>query len=133
MSARIRLAEAAIVRIEELDGEDWVRDDTLERVRGLYDYRRRRFGAIEDGDGEQYEERSGAYIRLMYELFDAQREELIGMRNRRRDLRRGAAAGGARAGPRGVAAAVACGRASQIRRAPVRLAAYSRAAASSAR
>ena len=29
--------------IEEL-GEDWVRDDTLERVRGLYDYRRRRFG-----------------------------------------------------------------------------------------
>ena len=26
-------------------GEDWVREDTLERVRGMYDYRRRRFGA----------------------------------------------------------------------------------------
>ena len=30
----------------------------------------------------EYEERTGAYIRLMYELFDAQREELIGLRNR---------------------------------------------------
>jgi monovalent cation/hydrogen antiporter len=81
VSARIRIAEAAITRTEELDGEDWVRSDTLERVRGLYDYRRRRFGAREDGDSE-YEERSGAYIRLMYELFDAQREELISLRNR---------------------------------------------------
>ncbi len=50
-------------------------------MRALYDYRRRRFGAIGDGDGSEYEERSGAYIRLMYELFDAQREALVGMRN----------------------------------------------------
>jgi CPA1 family monovalent cation:H+ antiporter len=82
VSARIRLAEAAISRAEELDGEDWVRSDTIERVRGLYEYRRRRFGAVSDGDGEEYEERTGAYIRLMYELFDAQREALISLRNR---------------------------------------------------
>ena len=82
LAARIRLAEAAIARAEELEGADWLRSDTLERVRGLYDYRRRRFGAREDGDGDVYEERSGNYIRLMYELFDAQREELIGLRNR---------------------------------------------------
>jgi monovalent cation/hydrogen antiporter len=82
VAARVSLAEAAITRVEELNGEDWVREDTLERVRALYDYRRRRFGAIGDGDGREYEERSGAYIRLMYELFDAQREELIGLRNR---------------------------------------------------
>ncbi len=82
VAARVRLAEAAVARVEELSGADWVRDDTLERVRGLYDYRRRRFTAIGDGDGEDYEERSSAYIRLMYELFDAQREELIGLRNR---------------------------------------------------
>jgi CPA1 family monovalent cation:H+ antiporter len=81
VEARVRVAEAAIARTEELDGQDWVRDDTLERVRGLYDYRRRRFGAIGDGDGAEYEERSGAYIRLMYELFDAQREALVRMRN----------------------------------------------------
>jgi CPA1 family monovalent cation:H+ antiporter len=83
VAARIRVAEAAIARVEELGGEDWVRPDTLDRVRGLYDYRRRRFNALsDDGDGEEYEERSNAYMRLMYELFDAQREELIGLRNR---------------------------------------------------
>jgi monovalent cation/hydrogen antiporter len=82
VAARVRLAEAALARIEELTEEEWARPDTLERVRGMYDYRRRRFAAREDGDGDQYEERTGAYQRVMYELFDAQREELIGMRNR---------------------------------------------------
>jgi monovalent cation/hydrogen antiporter len=82
VTARIRLAEAALARIEELTEADWARPDTLERVRGMYDYRRRRFAARGDGDGDSYEERTGAYQRLMYELFDAQRDELIGMRNR---------------------------------------------------
>jgi monovalent cation/hydrogen antiporter len=82
MAARVRLAEAALARVEELTEEEWARPDTLERVRGMYDYRRRRFAAREDGDGDQYEERTGAYQRVMQELFDAQREELIGMRNR---------------------------------------------------
>jgi Na+/H+ antiporter len=82
VAARVRLAEAALARLEELTEEDWVRRDTLDRVRGMYDYRRRRFSAREDGDADRYEERTGAYQRLMYELFDAQREELIGLRNR---------------------------------------------------
>jgi CPA1 family monovalent cation:H+ antiporter len=81
--ARLRLAEAALTRLEEVSAEDWTRDDTLERVRGAFDYRRRRFGARSDGDGAEYEERTDAYRRLMYELFDAQREELIALRNRR--------------------------------------------------
>jgi Na+/H+ antiporter len=80
--ARIRLAEAALARIEELNEQEWARPDTLERVRGQYDYRRRRFAAREDGDQDRYEERTSAYQRVMYELFDAQREELIGLRNR---------------------------------------------------
>ncbi|MGH2803491.1 MAG: Na+/H+ antiporter, partial [Thermoleophilaceae bacterium] len=63
-------------------GEEWARGDTLDRVRGIYDYRRRRFSAREGGDGDGYEERTGAYLRVMYELFDAQREELIALRNR---------------------------------------------------
>ena len=80
--ARLRLAEAALARIEEIAGENWARDDTLERVRGSFDYRRRRFGARSDGDGAEYEERTDAYVRLMYDLFDAQRDELLGLRNR---------------------------------------------------
>jgi Na+/H+ antiporter len=82
VTARIRLAEAALARIEELREEDWPRPDTLDRVSGQYDYRRRRFAAREDGDGDHYEERTSAYQRVMYEVFDAQRDELIGMRNR---------------------------------------------------
>ncbi|MBN1529432.1 MAG: Na+/H+ antiporter, partial [Thermoleophilaceae bacterium] len=81
VDARVRTAEAALARLEEVEGEDWVRDDTAERVRGMYGYRRRRFNAQQDGDGDQYEERTDAYRRLMYELFDAQRETLIELRN----------------------------------------------------
>jgi Na+/H+ antiporter len=81
--ARRRLAEAALERLEEIAEEGWALDDTLERVRGMYDYRRRRFSARADGDGTPYEERTDAYRRLMYELFDAQREQLIALRNER--------------------------------------------------
>ncbi len=52
VAARVRVAEAAIARTAELDGEDWVRarHRSSECAR-CYDYRRRRFGAIGDGDG----------------------------------------------------------------------------------
>jgi Na+/H+ antiporter len=79
--ARVQLAEAALARIEELADEDWAREETLERMRGLFDYRRQRFSAREDGDGAHFEERTDAYRRLMYEVFDAQREELLELRN----------------------------------------------------
>ena len=81
VAARTRLAEAALQRLEEVSGEDWVREDTVERVQGMYTYRQRRFSAQQDGDESEYEERTSAYTRLMFELLDAQREALIGMRN----------------------------------------------------
>jgi Na+/H+ antiporter len=80
IAARVRLAEAALARLQELESAEWVRDDTVGRVRGMYDYRRRRFSARTDGD-ERYEERTDAFRRLMSELYDAQREELVAMRN----------------------------------------------------
>ena len=81
--ARTRLAEAAIERLDEIAEEGWALEDTLDRVRGQYDYRRRRFAARTDGDGTQFEERTDAFRRLMYELFDAQREQLLALRNER--------------------------------------------------
>jgi CPA1 family monovalent cation:H+ antiporter len=81
VAARIQIAEAAIARVDALADEDWVRDDTAERVRGQFDYRRRRFSAAADGDGAAYEERSSQYIRLMYEIIDAQRDVLVELRN----------------------------------------------------
>ena len=42
--ARIHAAEAAMARLEELlEDEDCVREDTAERLRGLYEFRRNRF------------------------------------------------------------------------------------------
>ena len=84
LSARQRAAEAALGRLEELTGEDWVMDDTAERVRGAYVYRHRRFSArIDDGDGQSaiYEQRSESFQRLTRELLEAQRSVLIRMRD----------------------------------------------------
>jgi monovalent cation/hydrogen antiporter len=65
-----------------LAAEEWVREDTAERVRGLYNYRRSRFSArfFDGGDEDGLEERSVAYQRLLRELLRAQRRTLIELR-----------------------------------------------------
>ena len=82
LRARLRASKAALARLDELDAEDWTRSDTVERMRGLYNYRLRRFGAragkVED-DG--YEDRSVAYQRMVLEVIDAQRLEILRLRN----------------------------------------------------
>ena len=86
--ARRRAAEAALIRLEELSGEEWVREDTAERMRGAYGYRSRRFsarfeeGEDGEGDGVDYEERSASYQRLSRELIEAQRRTVIEMRDK---------------------------------------------------
>ena len=52
MEARPLAADAALARIEKLADEGWVNADTVERMRGLYDFRRRRFTARFSEDGE---------------------------------------------------------------------------------
>src|SRR5215218_7847855 len=51
--ARVRAAEAALQRLDELEPEPWVRDDTAERLRALYRFRIDRFSErlSEDGAG----------------------------------------------------------------------------------
>jgi CPA1 family monovalent cation:H+ antiporter len=79
--ARILAAEAALARLEELVVEDWVRDDTAERMRGLYGFRRDRFVArLDDGDDGRIEERSAAYQRLRRELLEAERVAVVELR-----------------------------------------------------
>ena len=80
--ARVESANAALLRLEELAEEEWVREDTAERVRGMYGYRRSRFAARKMGvDDDGYEERSQAYQRLQHELLQAQRDALVRLRN----------------------------------------------------
>jgi len=80
--ARQRVAEAGLGRIDEVGEPEWIGSDSIERARNLLDYRRRRFSALVDGDGDGYEERADAWRRLMYDVYDAQRSELVALRNR---------------------------------------------------
>jgi monovalent cation/hydrogen antiporter len=83
LRARLVASRAALERIDELAAEDWVRDDTAERLRALYEFRQRRFkvraGKIEDDDG--IEDRSLNYQRLLHELYTVQRHALVELRN----------------------------------------------------
>jgi CPA1 family monovalent cation:H+ antiporter len=79
--ARIHAAEAALARLEVLIDEDWVREDTAERVRGAYRFRTNRFRArLDDGDDGSIESRSQDYQRLRRELLEAERDALVDLR-----------------------------------------------------
>jgi monovalent cation/hydrogen antiporter len=83
--ARIHAAEAALGRLEELAGEDWVRPDTAERMRGAYRFRANRFAArFDDEDDGEIEERSRSYQRLRRELLDAERNAVLELRRQGR-------------------------------------------------
>jgi Na+/H+ antiporter len=81
--ARWAASRAALERLDELAVEEWTLDDTIERVRGLYQFRQRRVkvraGKLEDADG--IEDRSLAYQRLMHELYVVQRQAVVELRN----------------------------------------------------
>jgi CPA1 family monovalent cation:H+ antiporter len=81
--ARLVATKAALAQLDELSSEEWTREDTIERMRRAYEYRKRRFaaraGKIED-DG--YEDRSLAYQHLVQIVLAAQRDALVDLRNR---------------------------------------------------
>jgi Na+/H+ antiporter len=82
LRGRLVATKAALAHLDELEGEEWTRDETVERMRALYQYRKRRFaaraGKIED-DG--YEDRSLTYQQMVQSVLAAQREALLRMRH----------------------------------------------------
>ncbi len=82
-AARIAAAEAALEALDWLAEEEWTREDSVERLRRLYGFRRRRFatlrGDLEDDDA--IVDRSLAYQRLMHDVIEAQRAAIVRMRN----------------------------------------------------
>ena len=80
--ARLVATKAALGELDRLADEEWTREDTIERLRAQYNYRKRRFaaraGKIED-DG--YEDRSLAYQHIVQIVLAAQREALVDLRN----------------------------------------------------
>ena len=80
--ARIKAAQAALARIDEIAEEGWAYEDTLERARGQYRFRTNRFRARYHGvDEDGTEARSRQYQRLRRELLDAERGAVIALRN----------------------------------------------------
>jgi monovalent cation/hydrogen antiporter len=80
--ARIKAAEAALARIEELVAEGALRPESAERLRGQYGFRRERFVArLNDTDGGEIEDRSTRYQRARRELLDAERRAVVDLRN----------------------------------------------------
>jgi hypothetical protein len=67
--------------LDQLQAEEWTRDETMERMRALYQYRKRRFaaraGKIED---EGFEDRALTYQQMVQSVLAAQREALLRMR-----------------------------------------------------
>jgi Na+/H+ antiporter len=85
LHARLVIARAALQRLDGLGEEDWPREQSIERARRLYEYRMRRFKtrAGKIPDDEQIEAGSLLYQRMMHDVFAAQREALVGMRDGR--------------------------------------------------
>jgi monovalent cation/hydrogen antiporter len=76
-------ATVALVRLDELAAEEWTYDETIERMRKLYEYRSRRFAARagETDDGDGIEHRSLKYQKAVRLVLQAQRDELVRLRN----------------------------------------------------
>jgi monovalent cation/hydrogen antiporter len=86
LHARREAATAAIEELRRLGEEDWTREDTVDRMISLYEFRNRRLsqraGELErDGDDGDLDERSFAYQRLLREVLEAQRRRVIELRN----------------------------------------------------
>jgi monovalent cation/hydrogen antiporter len=82
LRARLTAAKAALDQLDALGEEDWTRDDTIDRMRRQYEYRKRRFAA-RAGKAEDigYEDRALAYQQVVQSVLAAQREALVGLRN----------------------------------------------------
>jgi Na+/H+ antiporter len=78
--------DAALATIDSLAGAEWTRDDTADRMRNLYRYRQSRLaaragdGEDDDGDGG-YERRSLKYQKMVRRVLDAQRAEIVRLRD----------------------------------------------------
>ena len=86
LHARREATAASIAHLGRLREEEWTRDETVERMLGLYRFRdrrlRQRAGELSNGeDDDDLDERSHTYQRMVREVLDAQRRRVIELRN----------------------------------------------------
>src|SRR3954469_7707858 len=83
LRGRKAAARVALERIDALRAEDWTRPDSLDRLQALHEFRYRRMAqraGFLDGN-EDLDARSVAYQRTLRTLLDAQRSELVRLRD----------------------------------------------------
>ena len=78
--ARIRAAEMALARLEQLVEEGEIREDTAERIRGTYTFRADRFRERLDPERSEIEDRSQAFQQIRRELLRAEEEGVLELR-----------------------------------------------------
>jgi CPA1 family monovalent cation:H+ antiporter len=78
--ARIRAAEMALERLEQLVEEGEIREDTAERIRGMYTFRADRFRERLDPERSEIEDRSQAFQQIRRELLRAEEEGVLELR-----------------------------------------------------
>jgi CPA1 family monovalent cation:H+ antiporter len=83
LAGRRAAVETALATIDDLAGREWTRDDTADRMRRMYEYRRSRLAARagEGDDGDDFEHRALKYQKMVRAVLDAQRAELVRLRN----------------------------------------------------
>jgi Na+/H+ antiporter len=88
LHARREAAEAALAHLHRIGDEAWAREDTLQRMIRLYEFRHRRLrqragemDGDEDGTQEDLDARSRDYQRVVREVLDAQRRRVVELRD----------------------------------------------------
>jgi monovalent cation/hydrogen antiporter len=83
LAGRRAAVDAALRAIDDLAAREWTYDDSADRMRRAYEYRRSRLAARagETDDGDGYEHRSLKYQKMVREVLDAQRAEILGLRD----------------------------------------------------
>ena len=81
--AELQVAQAALVRLDELASEDWVLPEKLARLRTEYEFRVQRLQArcTDDETRDEYATHTESFRRLQQELLYSERHEAIAMRN----------------------------------------------------
>lgn len=79
--AREHAATAALARLDELTGEEWLRSDHVDRLRVHYGRRIEQYARPGIRDEEGTLESAEAFRRLRHETLTAERLVLIGLRN----------------------------------------------------
>ncbi|HZU67036.1 MAG TPA: Na+/H+ antiporter [Ktedonobacteraceae bacterium] len=86
--AHLEAARAALIRLDELSTEDWVPEDYLTRMRGMYEKKIKALNALVDGGDGAAEVLDGARLgdkrRLRQEVLEAERSTIIQLRDRGR-------------------------------------------------